>query len=113
MRRQTTYLSLRAGAGVLFLVASVVIPRGVPAALCVVAAGLIAVLSCFGVTAGGPGERAGSVPQDRWFDTVRAPQGDWPPYGSDRVVEGELVDRPAEAQPAPPSSSHPSTHGSS
>ncbi|HWH30488.1 MAG TPA: hypothetical protein VNU26_16310 [Mycobacteriales bacterium] len=93
MRRQTTYLTLRAGAAVLFLVASVVMPRGVPAALCVVAAGLIAVLSCFGVTAGGPGERAGAVPQDRWFDGVRAPQGDWPPFDPDRVVEGELVER--------------------
>lgn len=93
MRRQSTYLALRAGAAVLFLVASVVMPRGVPAALCVVAAGLIAVLSCFGVTAGGPGERAGAVPQDRWFDGVRAPQGDWPPFDPDRVVEGELVER--------------------
>lgn len=113
MRRQTTYLSLRAGAGVLFLVASVVMPRGVPAALCVMAAGLIAVLSCFGITAGGPGERAGSVPQDRWLDGVRAPQGDWPPFGPERVVEGELVDRAPDAQPSSPSPSSPSGHGSS
>ncbi|MFP5218303.1 MAG: hypothetical protein ACLGIG_01005 [Actinomycetes bacterium] len=92
MRRQTTYLALRAGAGVLFLVASVVIPRGVPAALCVMAAGLIAVFSCFGITAGGPGERAGAVAQERWLEGTRPPQGDWPPFDPDRVVEGTLVE---------------------
>jgi hypothetical protein len=51
------------------------------------------VLSCLGINAGGPGERAGAVPQDRWFDERRAPQGDWPPFDADRVVEGELVQR--------------------
>lgn len=76
-----------------FLAASAVLPRGVPAALCVVVAGLVAVLSCFGINAGGPGERAGAVAQDAWFDSVRAPQGDWPPFEPHRVVEGELVER--------------------
>lgn len=93
MQRQTAYLAIRGGAAVVFLSASAVLPRGVPAALCVVAAGMTAVLACFGINAGGPGERAGSVPQDRWFDNVRAPQGDWPPFEGDRVVEGELVER--------------------
>ena len=99
MQRQTAYLAFRGGAAVVFLSASAVLPRGVPAALCVMAAGLVAVLACFGINAGGPGERAGSVPQDRWFDSVRAPQGDWPPYDPDRVVEGELVEPPVRQAP--------------
>ncbi len=94
MRRQQTYLALRGGAATLFLVSSVALPKGVIAGLCVMAAGIIAVLSCIGITAGGPGEQAGAVAQDRFLDGVRAPQGDWPPYDPDRVVEGELVERP-------------------
>jgi hypothetical protein len=91
--RQKTYLGLRAGAFVVFVVAALVLPRGVPAGLLVVAAGVIAVMACLGTNAGGPGERAGSVPQDRWLDSIRAPQGDWPPFDDDRVVDGELVER--------------------
>jgi hypothetical protein len=91
--RQQVYLALRGGAGLVFLLSAVALPRGVPAALCMMAAGLVAVFSCFGVNAGGPGERAGSVPQDRWVDSVRPPQGDWPPFDDERVVEGELVPR--------------------
>ncbi len=91
--RVRRYLMLRGGAAVLFLMSSVVLPHGVPAGLCVMAAGLIAVFTCIGINAGGTGERAGAVPQDRWFDTVRAPQGDWPPFPPERVVDGELVDR--------------------
>jgi hypothetical protein len=94
VRRQTTYLVLRGGAATLFLVSAVALPRGPLAGVLVMVAGLIAVLSCFGVTAGGPGERAGSVAQDLRIEGVRAPQGDWPPFDEERVVEGELVERP-------------------
>lgn len=97
--RQKAYFALRGGAGVVFLVAALLLPRGVPAGLLVMAAGLVAVLACFGVNAGGPGERAGAVPQDRWLDSVRAPQGDWPPFDERMVVEGELVrGEPAEGE---------------
>ncbi|MCW2716075.1 MAG: hypothetical protein JWN88_3122 [Frankiales bacterium] len=87
-----TYLALRALAAAAFLLA-VVLPPGLPAALLVVVAGITAVASCFGVNAGGPGERAGARPQDRWFDAHTAPQGDWPPFDppvpddSDRAQE--------------------------
>jgi hypothetical protein len=94
--RVGTYLAIRGGAAVVFLLASIVLPRGVPAALFVMAAGLVAVFTCIGVNAGGPGERAGAVVQDRWLEGARAPQGDWPPYDPDRVVEGELVPPPRE-----------------
>jgi hypothetical protein len=79
-RRQGTYLAIRAAAAVTFVLASTVLPRGLPAGLLVMAAGVAAVLSCIGVNAGAAGERAGARPQDRWFDSVRAPQGQWPPY---------------------------------
>jgi hypothetical protein len=91
--RQATYLLLRGGAAVAFLLSSVALPPGPVAGLCVMAAGLVAVFTCLSVNAGGPGERAGTVPQERWLEGVRAPQGDWPPYDPERVVEGELVDR--------------------
>lgn len=97
VRRQTTYLAVRGGAATLFLVSAVALPRGPVAGIAVMVAGLIAVLACFGVTAGGPGERAGSVAQGLHLDGVRPPQGDWPPYEPDRVVEGELVERRPEA----------------
>jgi hypothetical protein len=98
--RVQRYLIFRGGAAVVFLLASVVLPRGVPAALFVMAAGLVAVFTCIGVNAGGPGERAGSVVQDRWIEGVRAPQGDWPPYDPERVVEGELVERDRAPDPS-------------
>lgn len=79
-RRQVVYLAIRLGAALVFLIAATLLPRGVPAGLLIIAAGVAAVLSCVGVNAGGPGEQWGSRPQDRWFDSVRAPQGEWPPY---------------------------------
>lgn len=79
-RRQATYLTIRLAAAAVFLLAATVMPRGVPAGLLVLAAGVAAVLSCIGVNAGGPGEQWGARPQDRWFDSLRAPQGEWPPY---------------------------------
>lgn len=91
--RQKTYFALRGGAALVFVLAALVLPRGVPAGLLAVAAGLVAVLACIGVNAGGPGERAGTASQDRHFDALRAPQGDWPPFPADRVVDGEVVER--------------------
>jgi hypothetical protein len=94
VRRQSAYLALRGGAAGLFLLSAVALPRGPLAGVAVMVAGLVAVMTCLGVNAGGPGERAGTAPQERWLAGVRAPQGDWPPYDPDRVVEGELVERP-------------------
>ena len=96
-RRQVVYLLVRAGAAVVFVLAATVLPRGVPAGLLIMAAGVAAVLSCFWTNAGGPGERAGARPQDRWFDGLRAPQGDWPPY--------DATPPPAEATARPPAAS--------
>ena len=79
-RRQSAYLAVRLVAGTVFVLAATVLPRGVPAGLLVMAAGLAAVASCIGVNAGGPGEQAGARPQSRWVDSVMPPQGDWPPY---------------------------------
>lgn len=92
-RRQRTYLALRAVAAVILLFGAFVMPHGVPAGLLVMAAGMIAVMACVGVTAGGPGEAAGARGQERWLESIRAPQGDWPPFEPGRVVEGELVER--------------------
>ena len=79
-RRHTTYFVLRAVAGLAFVLAATVMPRGVPAALVILVAGLVAVGTSLGTNAGGPGEQAGARPQDRYFDSLRAPQGQWPPY---------------------------------
>lgn len=91
-RREVTYFALRGGAAVGVVLSATVAPRGLPAALLCVACGLLAVLTCVGVNAGGPGEQAGTAPQQRAYDRVRAPQGEWPPYPHERVVDGELVD---------------------
>lgn len=88
-----TYLLLRAGAAAVLVLGALVLPPGVPAGLMVMAAGVIAVLACIGVNAGGPGERAGQVRSDRYYDSIRAPQGDWPPFAPGTVVDGELVER--------------------
>ena len=75
-----TYLLVRVGALLTFLLAVTVVPRGVVSALLVVGAGLVAVVSSMWSNAGGPGEMAGARAQNRWFDSVTPPQGDWPPY---------------------------------
>ncbi len=93
-RRQKTYLVVRVGAALVFVSAALLMPPGLPAGLVIMGAGLVAVLSCFGSLAGGPGERAGARPQNRAFQQMRAPQGDWPPYDDTTVVEGSLVQRP-------------------
>lgn len=91
-RREIVYFSLRGLAALGVLLSATVVPHGLAAALLCIGCGLLAVLTCVGVMAGGPGERAGSRPQQRAYDRVRAPQGEWPPYDRSRVVEGELVD---------------------
>ena len=98
-RRQKTYLVVRIGAAVVFVLAALVLPRGPLAGLVIMAAGLVAVLSCLWTNAGSPGERAGARPQNRAFDQMRAPQGDWPPYDPATVVDGELA-KPVERGPA-------------
>lgn len=91
-RREVTYFVLRGAAAVGVVLSATVAPRGLPAALLCIGCGLLAVLTCVGVNAGGPGEAAGTAPQQRAYERVRAPQGEWPPYPQEQVVEGELVD---------------------
>ncbi|HEU0102080.1 MAG TPA: hypothetical protein VFR07_07130 [Mycobacteriales bacterium] len=91
-RRETAYFSLRGLAALGVVVSATVLPHGLPAAVLCIACGALAVLTCVGVMAGGPGEQSGSAPFQRAYDRVRAPQGDWPPYDPAKVVEGELVD---------------------
>ena len=93
-RRQKTYLLVRGGAGLVFVLAALLLPRGPMAGLVIMAAGLVAVLSCLWTNAGSPGERAGARPQNRAFEQMRAPQGDWPPYEPSTVVDGELAKHP-------------------
>lgn len=90
-RRETAYYTLRGGAAVGFVLAATVLPHGLPAALLGMACGVLAILTCIGVNAGGPGEQAGAAAQNRAYDRVRAPQGTWPPYDPGRIVEGSVV----------------------
>jgi hypothetical protein len=93
-RRQKRYFCVRGGAAVVFVLAATLMPRGLVAGLVVLAAGLVALLTCLWTNAGGPGERAGARPQNRAFEQMRAPQGDWPPYQDSTVVDGELAQQP-------------------
>jgi hypothetical protein len=90
-RRKVTYFSIRAVAVVAFLTSAFVMPHGAPAALVCMGAGAVAVLAGIGVNAGGPGEQAGARRQMDHYNAIRPPQGDWPPFDADRVVEGEVV----------------------
>jgi hypothetical protein len=81
------YLVVRLLAVIAFLLAVTVIPHGVPAGLVVMAAGIAALLSAVWSNAGAGGERAGARVQDRWFDSVMPPQGDWPPYDAGPPAE--------------------------
>lgn len=92
-RRQLTYYALRAGATAAFLSSAFVLPRGVPAALVCVAAGLVAVFAGISANAGGPGEAAGARRQVDDLEPRRPPQGDWPPFDPSRDVEGEVLAR--------------------
>ncbi len=91
-RREVAYFSLRGLAALGVLLSATVLPHGLPAALVCIGSGLLAVLTCVGVNAGGPGEYASTAPQQRAYDRVRPPQGDWPPFAPSQVVNGELVD---------------------
>lgn len=88
-----TYFALRGGATVAFLLSAFVLPHGPLAAAVCLAAGGVAVLAGIGANAGGPGEMAGARRQLDYYEKVRAPQGDWPPFAAERVVDGEVVDR--------------------
>lgn len=90
-RRKVTYLTIRAAAVTAFLVSSLVMPRGGAAAAVCLTAGAVAVLAGIGVNAGGPGERAGARTVSDYYASIRPPQGDWPPFDPDRVVDGEVV----------------------
>ena len=91
--RQKAYYGIRAVALLGFVLAATVLPSGVPAGIVAGAAGVVGLLTCIGVNAGGPGERAGAREEGVRYERTRAPQGDWPPYPVDRVVEGEVVPR--------------------
>jgi hypothetical protein len=93
-RRQQAYFLFRGSSAGVFLLSATVLPRGVPAVLGCVVAGMGGLLTCLGVNAGGPGEAAGARVQAVQYDKVRAPQGDWPPFDPDKVVDGELAPTP-------------------
>ncbi|MCW2542916.1 MAG: hypothetical protein JWM40_468 [Frankiales bacterium] len=88
--RQHGYFVFRGGSAVLFLLSATALPRPNPAAIGCLVAGIGGLMSCIGVNAGGPGEQAGAAAEQVVYDRTRAPQGDWPPFPEDRVIEGEL-----------------------
>ncbi len=90
--RHKAYFVFRGSSAGIFLLSATVLPRGAPAIIGCIVAGMGGVLTCIGVNAGGPGERAGGRVEGVRYDKLRAPQGDWPPYDPDKVVEGELAD---------------------
>lgn len=90
-RRQKAYYGIRGAALLVFVLAALVMPSGVPAGLAAGTAGIVGLLTCIGVNAGGPGERAGAREQGVRYEQARPPQGDWPPYAEDKVVEGEII----------------------
>ena len=102
--RQLAYFGIRGVAAVAFVLGATVLPRGLPSALVCLAAGIAAVGTCLGVGAGGPGERAGARPQDRYFDSVTPPQGDWPPYDDTPPAAAPGREVPGATRPAPPAS---------
>lgn len=89
--RQKAYFVFRGSSAGLFLLSATVLPRGAPAVIGALVAGMGGLLTCFAVNAGGPGERAGARVEQVRYDTVRAPQGDWPPFDESKVVDGEIV----------------------
>ena len=90
-RRQQAYFLFRGGSAGIFLLSATVLPRGAPAVIGCAIAGMGGLLTCIGVNAGGPGERAGARVQHVEYEKVRPPQGDWPPYAEDRIVDSEIV----------------------
>lgn len=89
--RQKAYFGIRGVALIAFVLSWSVIPPGGFAAGVAIAAGITGLLTCIGVNAGGPGERAGAQVEAAHLERVRPPQGDWPPYDEDRIVDGEVV----------------------
>jgi hypothetical protein len=89
--RQKAYFFIRAAAVIAFVLSWSVLPPGGLAAGVAITAGVVGILTCIGVNAGGPGERAGARAEARHQERVRPPQGDWPPYDEDRIIEGQLV----------------------
>jgi hypothetical protein len=89
--RQKAYFGFRGASAGLFLLSATVL-TGTAAVICCFAAGFGGLLTCLGVNAGGPGERAGARVQQVQWDRARAPQGDWPPYDDSKVIDGELLD---------------------
>ena len=92
--RQKAYFGIRGVAVAAFVMSWAVLPRGGLAAGVAISAGIVGIFTCIGVNAGGPGERAGARVQVQELEKVRPPQGDWPPYEEDRIVDGELVTPP-------------------
>ncbi len=89
--RHVVYLAVRGGAALTFVLSALLLREGTFAGLLCMGAGLVAMLTCLGVNAGGPGELAGATAQRRAYERIRPPQGDWPPFDPERVVNGELV----------------------
>lgn len=89
--RQKAYLALRGGSAGIFLFSATVLPHGAPAVIGALIGGMGGILTCFAVNAGGPGERAGARAERVAYESRRAPQGDWPPFPPEKVVDGETV----------------------
>ena len=88
-RRQKGYFAFRGASAALFLVSATILPHGAPAVIGCLVAGIGGLLSCIGANAGGPGEMQGAAAEQVVYDRTRAPQGDWPPFPEERIVEGE------------------------
>jgi hypothetical protein len=96
--RQKWYYGIRALALLGFVLAALLMPSGVPAGIVAGSAGVIGLLTCIGVNAGGPGEQAAAREEGVRYDRSRAPQGDWPPYPDGKVVDGEIVENGVKDQ---------------
>jgi uncharacterized membrane protein SpoIIM required for sporulation len=90
-RRQKGYLAFRGASAGVFLLSATVLPHGAPAVIGCLVAGIGGILTCLATNAGGPGERAGARAEQVVYEKVRAPQGDWPPFPEEKVVDGEVV----------------------
>ena len=95
-RRKVAYLLLRGGAALTFVLSALLLHRGAVAGLICIGAGVVAVLTSIGVNAGGPGELAGSRAQERAYERIRPPQGEWPPFAAERVLDGEIMRDPSD-----------------
>lgn len=89
--RQRAYFAFRGSSAGIFLISATVLPHGAPAVIGCAVAGVGGLLTCIGVNAGGPGEQAGSRAEQVVYDKTRAPQGEWPPFPADKVVDGEVL----------------------